>query len=197
PRRHDPVSQLSDLTYRGGDRKTDGENWPDRGSPARQPNMSLDQPNRLIRTDERAAVLVIDTDPLMLTAMAAALDTQGYRAVMARTKEIAIDSIRSGDFDVIILAINELNSGCAFANELRQGERACDVPIIFLTPAGQSEWSTQLAAHGGTFSMESPGQPEELLELVEKSLVLPHLAKSKTGRGNSNLKRQSDWISLQ
>ncbi|MFN3193733.1 MAG: two-component system response regulator [Aureliella sp.] len=158
--------------------------------------MSLDRPNRLIRADDRASVLVIDTDPFMLTAMAAALDTQGYKAVMARTRDIAIDSIRSGDFDVIVLSIQQLESGCSFAKELRQGEHASDVPIVFLIPTGNADWSPQLAAHGGTFSMESPGQPEELLELIEKSLVLPHLAKSKSGRGTAALKRQSDWISL-
>lgn len=170
------------------------------------------------RTDAAASsLLLIDNDPLMLTAMGAALNMQGHRVVLARNEQMALASIVAGQFDVIVLSIEELASGCGFATKLRGPEIARDVPIIFLVPEISNHWLTQLSAQGGVFCLLKPVDPYELIELVEKSLWLPHIARgrlahagsgkaSSSGKSSSpsngssppatHLTQQSDWVKL-
>ena len=56
------------------------------------------------------SILVVDRDPLMLTAMASVLDMQGHRALLARTEEVAMQAIESNDLDLIVLAIDDLKA---------------------------------------------------------------------------------------
>lgn len=164
------------------------------------------------RTDAAASsILLIDSDPLMLTAMGAVMDMQGHRVVLARNEEMALRSIGAGQFDVIVLSIENLASGCDFAAQLRGPEIARDVPIIFLVPELSRHWLAQLSAHGGVFCLLKPVDPYELIELVEKSLWLPHVAHgrlvhARSGKASSpsngssppaaHLPQQSDWVKL-
>jgi CheY-like chemotaxis protein len=95
------------------------------------------------RTDQVAStILVIDNDPLMLTAIGSVLDMQGHRCVLARNEVMSLDSIAKNQFDVIVLSIDQLQRGCDFAAKLRgpqhisDGQQPAnrDVPIIFLVP---------------------------------------------------------------
>ncbi len=150
-----------------------------------------------LRTDAvTSSVLLIDNDPLMLTAMGSVLDMQGYRAVLARTEDMAMRSIAEGQFDVIVLSIEQFGSGCEFAAKLRGPEIARDVPIIFLVPELSSSWLPKLSAHGGVFCLLKPVDPYELIELVEKSLWLPHVARGRSGAPIAHLKHQRDWVKL-
>ncbi|MEM7473483.1 MAG: response regulator [Planctomycetota bacterium] len=144
----------------------------------------------------RASVLVIDNDPLMLTAMGSILDMQGHRAVMARTEAIAIEQIQEGQFDVIVLSIDKLESGCEFAKRLRGFETTQDIPVIFLIPENSKDWGDELAKQGGVFSMQQPIDPEHLTELVDKALWMPHVARSRAGSSQAHMSRQSDWVKL-
>ncbi len=151
-----------------------------------------------LRTDVIASsVLLIDNDPLMLTAMGAVLDMQGHRAVLARNEEMAMQSIAAGQFDVIVLSIEQLSSGCDFAARLRAPEMVRDVPIIFLVPELSQSWLPKLAAHGGVVCLLKPVDPHALIELVDKALWLPHLARSKNSPPAAHLHQQHDWIKLE
>lgn len=154
----------------------------------------------ITRSDKAAAastVLIIDNDPLMLTAMGSVLDMQGHRATLARSESIAMQSIAAGKFDVIILSIEALNAGCEFAARLRNSDANRDIPIIFLVPEMSADWLPKLAAEGGVFSVLKPVDPHALIDLVEKALWMPHVAKSYSGLASGNhLSNQSDWIKL-
>ncbi len=165
-----------------------------------------------LRMDAAAStVLLIDSDPLMLAAMGAVMDMQGHRAVLARNEEMALRSIAEGQFDVIVLSIEALDSGCDFAAKLRGPEIARDVPVIFLVPEISSHWLPRLSAHGGVFCLLKPVDPHELIELVEKSLWLPHVAHGRLAQAGvsaasragvagsppaAHLTQQSDWVRL-
>lgn len=149
------------------------------------------------RTDPGScSVLVIDRDPLMLTAMGAVLNMQGYQAVLARGQEMAMQSICAGQFDVIVLAIEDLQNGCRFAAQLRGSDATQDIPIIFLVPELSSQWLPQLAAQGGVFSVLQPVDPYALLDLVERALWLPHVARSRLGTPATHFTQPADWIKL-
>lgn len=150
-----------------------------------------------LRTDTVASsVLLIDNDPLMLTAMGSVLDMQSHRAVLARNEEMALRSIAEGQFDVIVLSIEQLASGCAFAAKLRASENAGDVPIIFLVPELSRSWLPKLASHGGVYCLLKPIDPYALIELVERALWLPHIARGRSGAPPAHLHQQSDWVTL-
>lgn len=143
-----------------------------------------------------SSVLIIDNDPLMLTAMGSVLDMQGHRAVLARNEEMAIQAIAAGQFDVIILSIEQLQSGCDFASRLRGPAVARDLPIIFLVPELSNDWLAKLAAHGGVFSILKPVDPHALIDLVEKALWMPHVARGRSGALPAQHAVQNDWIKL-
>ncbi len=153
------------------------------------------------RTDQVAStVLVIDPDPLMLTAIGSVLDMQGHRCVLARNEAMALDSIAAGQFDVIVLSIEQLQRGCDFAARLRGSEAQPavhrDVPIIFLVPELSSHWLPKLSACGGVFSLLKPIDPYSLIDLVEKALWMPHVAKGRSGTPAAHLSQQNDWVKL-
>ncbi len=157
----------------------------------------LEAARKITRIDGGAAsVLVIENDPLMLTAMGSVLNMQGYRAVMARTEKVALESIQAGQFDAIVLSIQDLQAGCDFAHRLRSTELTKDIPVIFLVPELSADWCDKLARQGGVFSILKPFEPDSLIDLVDKVLWLPHVAKSRLGTRATHLQRQNDWISL-
>lgn len=153
-----------------------------------------------------SSVLIVEHDPLMLTAIGSVLNMQGHRTVLARTEEVAIEAIGQGTFDVIIFSIDALEAGCTFASRMRASSSTQDAPLIFLVPPHQGNWDEQLAAHGGVFSMIKPGDPHALIDLVEKSLWLPHVAKGRVAAPNvlqekvlqekPLQEKQQDWVSL-
>ncbi len=150
------------------------------------------------RTDSIASsVLLIDNDPLTLTAMGSVMDLQGHHVVLARTEQVAMDSIDRGQFDVIVLSIEQLQSGCDFAARLRHSHATHDVPIIFLVPELSASWTNKLASHGGVFCMLKPIDPYGLIDLVERALWMPHIAKGRISGPNQPHTRQADWIKLQ
>lgn len=129
------------------------------------------------RTDTvTASVLIIEPDPLMLTAIGSVLNSAGHHAVLARTERIATESIQDGKFDSIVLSIEDLERGCDFARRLRSFPATVDTPVVFMVPELSSSWTESLAAAGGAFSILKPVDPDNLIELVEKALWLPHLA---------------------
>ena len=149
------------------------------------------------RIDQSAStILVVDSDPLMLTAMASVLDMQGHRALLARTEEVAMKAIESSDLDLIVLAIDDLSKGCEFAERLRSLEKTRDVPVIFLVPQLTAEWSSRLHAHGGVFSLLQPIDPYALIDLVDRAVWMPHIAKAKIGTPATHLSRAKDWVRL-
>ena len=74
----------------------------------------------------QTTVLLVDSDPLMLTAMGAVLDMHGHRALLARNEEVAMKAIAENELDLIVLAIAEIDSGCELAQRLRSLDQTRD-----------------------------------------------------------------------
>ncbi len=153
----------------------------------------------ITRVDDRhATVLIIDSDPFVLAAVGSLMDMQGYKAVLARDEQIATSALQGDQFDIIILSIDELEPGCQFASRMRAEPQTADVPIIFLVPEQSEAWNAELSIHGGIFSMLKPGNPETLVELVEKALWMPHLASNRKAAQlpRTHLPGVRDWVRL-
>ncbi len=141
-------------------------------------------------------ILLVDNDPLMLTAMGAVMDMRGHRALLARNEEVAFKAIADNQIDLMILAIVEINTGCELAQRLRSFEQSRDVPVIFLVPQLNAEWSAKLSAQGGIYSLLQPVDPHALLDLVTTAIWMPHVAQSRLGVPASHLSSARDWIRL-
>ena len=144
-----------------------------------------------------ATILIVEPDPLMLTALGSMMDMHGQRAVLARTQEVAKQAIGQRPIDVIVLSIEDLEGGCKFAEQLRENEATQDVPVIFLVPKQDATWTQQLRRHGGVYSLLKPYEPNALWELIEKVLWLPQLTQTRGQAPKANVAtRQRDWLSL-
>lgn len=151
------------------------------------------------RAHTSASVLVIESDALLLTAIGGALDMNGHKATLARTEEVAQQALVTQAIDLIILGIEELETGCAFAARLRSQPNHAEIPIIFIVPQLSSHWAANLQEQGGVFCILRSMDPHELLDLVQKALWMPHIAKRRTSPGplHNNPSAASDWIKLE
>ncbi len=149
------------------------------------------------RHSSHSTILVIERDPLMLTAMSAMFDMQGYKAVLARTEQVAQQAIAAGPIDLIVLSIEKLQEGCEFAARLRSSETTSDISIVFLTPELSPAWTGPLQVQGGVFCMLKPVDPAALAELVEKALWMPHVAQRRANPPRAHLHKVSDWVRLE
>lgn len=147
------------------------------------------------RAHTSASVLVIESDALLLTAIGGALDMNGHKATLARTEVVAQQALNTQTVDLIILGIDDLDTGCAFAARLRSLPAHADIPIIFMVPQLSSHWAANLQEQGGVFCILRSMDPHELLDLIQKALWMPHLAQ-KRNAPHTNQTNPTDWVKL-
>jgi DNA-binding response OmpR family regulator len=147
--------------------------------------------------------LVIESDALMLTAIGGILDMQGHRAILARTEAVAAQSLQSQPIDLIILSIEQLEAGCQFAARLRATAETAEIPIIFIVPQLSEHWAASLQEHGGIYCVLRSAEPHHLIDLVDKALWMPHLARRRASPPVTHLSttvahltKNMDWVKL-
>ena len=127
-----------------------------------------------------ATILVIDDDPFLLTAVAAALHLMGYESHCARDREAAMKGARSLDLDLIICDIDlgEAN-GLDLCREIRELPERAETPVIFVSGVDLPDLLRRTREAGGTYFLRKPYDPNVLLDLVEKALWMPHLMEAR------------------
>ncbi|WP_220634911.1 response regulator [Georgfuchsia toluolica] len=89
-----------------------------------------------MNTAANANILIIDDEPLNLLAMADMLAPLGCHVVSVTSGTEALRQILKTDFSLILLdVIMPEMDGFEVATLIRQVERSCHIPIIFLTPS--------------------------------------------------------------
>jgi CheY-like chemotaxis protein len=128
-------------------------------------------------------VLVIDAEPLNLTALAATLHARGFEVHCAADRAAAVKAAQEQTLDLIICDTNlRGEDGVALAEELRQLPERSDVPVMFLCGAQLPDVILRTHRHGSSFHIRKPIDAKLLLELAEKALWMPHLVKSHINR---------------
>lgn len=131
---------------------------------------------------DRAVVLIVDSDPLLLTGMAAVLHMQGYACHCAQGGEAAVKAASREPLDLIICDVHlKRESGLELCRELRR-HVAVDVPVLFVSATQQADIVRRAYDSGGAYFLRKPFHPEVLIELVDKALWMPHLIKSNVER---------------
>lgn len=127
-----------------------------------------------------ATILIIDSDPITLTGMAAVLNMSGYECHCARGEEAAMKAAKSLPLDLIICDVN-LNgvSGLELCQSIREKEGMCDVPLMFVSTSQRPDIIRRTHEAGASYYLRKPFDPEVLIELVNKALWMPHLVRTR------------------
>ena len=130
-----------------------------------------------------AVILVVDSDPLTLTGVAATLDMSGYVCHCARDAEAAFKAARTLGLDLIICDVNlEGQSGLELCRELRRENDNDETPVLFVSSSQAPDIIRRSHEAGGAYYLRKPFDPDVLIELVGKALWMPHLVKSAINR---------------
>jgi DNA-binding NarL/FixJ family response regulator len=116
-------------------------------------------------------LLVVDDEPNLLRAVAAALRTEGYEVVTARNGREALVRVAESVPDLVISDIRMPGmDGYQLANQLRSAARTALVPVIFLT--AKDETSDRVAGFrsGVDAYITKPFEPDELLAVIHSIL---------------------------
>jgi len=136
--------------------------------------------------DDSAVILVVDSDPLMLTAVAAVLNISGYECHVARNAEAAVKAARSLKLDLVVCDVNvDGDNGLELCQEFQQHSGSKDLPFILVSAEQSSDIVRRTHEGGGAYYLQKPYDPEVLLELVEKALWMPHLVNTRIERSQT------------
>lgn len=128
-------------------------------------------------------VLLIDAEPLNLTALAATLHAHDFEVYCAADRPAALQAAREQPLDLIVCDTNlRGEDGVALTEELRQLPDRSDVPVMFLSGAQLPDVILRTHRHGSSFHIRKPVDVTLLMELAEKALWMPHLVKSHINR---------------
>lgn len=123
-----------------------------------------------------ATVLIIDDEPTAIDDVVQALNITDYRCQRATSKEAAFECVRHETPDLIISDIDLGGmSGLELCQQLRQNDGMAEVPVIFISGAQIPDVVRQAHSAGGVYFLRKPFDPDVLIELVDKSLWMPHL----------------------
>jgi len=130
--------------------------------------------------NDRAMILVIDSDPILLTGTAAALHAVGYECHCARDSQAALKAARSLPLDLIICDVTlGSESGIDLYKSIRQMPGCIDVPVMFVSSHQLPDIVRRSHEAGAAYYLRKPFDPEVLIELVSKALWMPHLVSGK------------------
>lgn len=127
-------------------------------------------------SSDSACVLIIDPDPLMLSAVAAALSMSGYESHGARDATAAMKAIGSLALDLVICDIDvDGGSGLELCQRIRRHPAGGELPFLFVSSEPAFDIVQRVHDIGGAYYLRKPYDPDVLLELVDKALWMPHL----------------------
>ncbi len=140
-------------------------------------------------------ILIVESDPLLLTGMSAILDQKGYRCFLARDTTVGLKATQVMEFDLIVLSFGrDVLRAAKDACLLRGADATRDIPVLFLAEALEAKWIEPLNLAGGVYCLPKPFDPEVFLDLVDKALCLPHLAVAKIAPPKAHFAK--DWVRL-
>lgn len=113
-------------------------------------------------------ILVVDDDPQIRRAMRATLTARGYEVADARTGEEALDALRSGTYDLVLLDMNMPGmGGMETCRLIRSGS---ETAIIMLTVSNSEKDKVDALDAGADDYVTKPFSTPELLARIRATL---------------------------
>jgi len=127
-------------------------------------------------TVERAMILAIDDETVILDGLEQVLRGAGYGFCRCTSAEAAVETALRNVPDLILSDINlDGRSGLEVCRQLKERALLANVPVIFLSGAPIPDAVRCAHAAGGTYYIRKPYDPDVLIDLVERALWMPHL----------------------
>ena len=124
-------------------------------------------------------ILLADDDPDFIEINRTILEAKGFEVEEAYSSQEALQKLREGDFDLLIvdLMMEERDSGFTVTYSIREDERLKDLPILMLTSAQEKTGFTfQFSKDQEWMKVDDfaakPLKPADLIDRVEKLLHL-------------------------
>jgi len=125
-------------------------------------------------------ILIVEDDPLLLTATSGVLYMAGYECHGAATADAALKAAQRIPLDLIICDVRiEGESGLELCHELRREQGSADVPVMFFSDKQLPDIIHRTFDKVGAYHLRKPFDPYVLLKLVDKTLWMPHLTETK------------------
>ena len=122
------------------------------------------------------SILAIDNHPEVLAQISNIVKVAGHECRCACDMDSAAEAVRQSTPDLIISDVNlSGHSGMEVCDELRRQFSLGEMPVMFLSAAQGPDIIRRAHAHGGTYHLRKPFDAPVLVELIEKSRLLPHL----------------------
>jgi signal transduction histidine kinase len=139
---------------------------------------------REVAQEQRVKILLVDDQPENLVALEAVLEHLGQELIKAHSGREALRHLLENDFAVILLDVKMPDmDGFECAAMIRERERSCDTPIIFLTALKSDEYLSRGYNMGAVDYLSKPIVPEVLRSKIAVFVEL--------GRKNNLLKQQN------
>ncbi len=121
---------------------------------------------------DQPSILVIDPDPVSLTAISAMLNCAGYQVYCAKDRAAALRGARDIELDLIVCdeEIDE-SQGAMLVMELRSIPDRHDVPIMYLSQRQLPDIISRPHDGGAAYHIKKPLEPNLMLEMVKQALV--------------------------
>ena len=125
-------------------------------------------------------ILIVDDIPENISALAIALESEGFDIKTAAGGERALQIVHNDSPDLILLDIN-MNGIDGFDTclALKKNDATKDIPVIFLTVSKETEAVVKGFACGGVDYIAKPFRQEEVCARVRTHLYLRALVKEK------------------
>ncbi len=119
----------------------------------------------------KPVVLVIDPDPLTLTAIAAMLDSAQFKVYCARDKVAAIKGATHLALDLIICdeSVDDAD-GEEVISDLRAIPNRDDVPILYMSHRQLPDIISRNTQAGVAYHIKKPLEPTRLMDAIDRAL---------------------------
>ena len=151
--------------------------------------MNTDEPSTAEKVQD-PTVLAVDDDPVNLGILTEYLQRSGFRVIVARDGESALEKVRHGKPDVILLdLLMPKMDGFETCRRLKADETSRDIPVIFLTAMTGMADKVEAFWTGGVDYITKPFHQIEVLARVKTHLAL-HAMQKQLAAQNTLLKQE-------
>jgi len=130
--------------------------------------------NRTEGHNDNPAILIVDDDPDILTALLDLLEHEGYHVTCASTCREALAEATASPYDAILLDIGLPDGDGFFVLDIIR-ELKPSLPVIILTAFGAPEYHVRSLSHGAFSCVHKPYDQEMLRGLLRQA-VRAHLS---------------------
>ncbi|MET0344315.1 MAG: DUF4388 domain-containing protein [Polyangiales bacterium] len=134
--------------------------------------------------NERARILLVDTDAEETTVLELRLAEQGHEVVLCRSAEAAYKRFQQGGIDAVIAEVDLTpHDGFTLVEHIRKQRGGAEVPVLFLTRRTERASIDRGFSLGAVDYISKPAAPDVVVAKVRS--VLSKTARARTARGVS------------